>query len=154
MIDEGINYRGHDRDIERLTYAKSRGFKVFLSDLNRPRTLGRASMGTVRAVVCLIEDDEVLTLLINGLKKISPNLPIVAATSDPRRIELLLKLGVEDTFVKSKESVPDLVQSLFSKLAYSEDQIRDIVFRLKNSILDDTFPRAGVDVVEQPALAA
>jgi Kef-type K+ transport system membrane component KefB len=54
LDSESIPYRAHDYDHERLAYAESRGYKVFYSDLNRPRTLGRVSLGKALGVVCLI----------------------------------------------------------------------------------------------------
>lgn len=154
LEDEGIPYRGHDRDIERLTYAKSRGFNVFFSDPNRPRTVGRASTGKVRAVVCLLEDNAILKLLIETMKKVAPNVPIIAATNDAGRLELLLELGVEDAFIKSSNSLAPLLERLLTELHLPEARIEDVVRRVRADDLDLLFPRVGSELPNTEVLAA
>lgn len=142
----GISYRGHDRDMERLTYAKSRGFNVFYSDLSRPRTLGRVSTGKVLAVVCLLEDDSLLKELLPRLKTMAPDLPIIAASSDLARIELLGELGVEHAFIKSKESLSQLVEVLLNKISIPAAQVKQIVDRSQmRAVVDGAFPRPNAE---------
>lgn len=76
----GILYRSHDRDLERLAYAASRGYKVYFSDVDRPLTLSNFPLGQAKAIVSLIEDELVSSLLLDGLQKVAPDVPVYAAT--------------------------------------------------------------------------
>lgn len=141
LNEHGINYIGHDRDYERLTYAKSRGFNVYFSDFSRPRTISRASTGKVTAVVCLVEDDQIIEALIKGLKQAAPNVPIIAATSSPQRLDLLYELGLQDAFLKSHESMPVLLERLFRFLKIPEQKARMMARNDRSTLSDDVLPR-------------
>lgn len=126
---ERIPYRAHDNDLERLAYGKSRGLNVFFSDINRPHTLGRVSLGKALAVVSLVEEDHVIRPLVEGIKKIDTSLPLIAATESPRLMEILTSLGIEKSFIKSEQSVVPLFESLLRSLGFVEDRIEEAVSR-------------------------
>lgn len=154
---ERIPYRAHDNDLERLAYAKSRGLNVYFSDLNRPRTLGRASMGKALAVVSLVEDDHILAPLIQGLKKIDGSLPIVAATESPGRFERLNSLGVEQAYIKNQDSLIVLYEALLRSMNLDESRIGDAVDRALHQLQPEgLFPQVDIreTFVPQEALAA
>lgn len=150
-----IPYRAHDTDLERLTYAKSRGYNVYYSDLNRPRTLGRVSMGKALAVISLIEDDALLTHLIGELRKIDGALPVVAATESPQRMELLAALNIEHIFVKREGSLIAVFESLLRVLGYDADRIEDAVRRALDRLSPEgVFPTLSDPTAPPEALAA
>jgi CPA2 family monovalent cation:H+ antiporter-2 len=141
---ERIPYRAHDQDLERLAYAKTRGLNAYYSDLNRPRTLGRVSLGKALAVVSLIEDDMVLRPLIEGLRKVDQSVPFLAASESPIRLELLQHMGVENAFVKNERSMIALFESLMRTLQFEESRIEDAVERALQLLEpDELFPQVG-----------
>jgi Trk K+ transport system NAD-binding subunit len=108
----GIPYRGHDRDPQRLAAAMSRGFNVFLANLDRPRTLSRAVAGKARAVVSLLEDDEISDKLIINLQKHAPSTPVFAATRDYARFERLLNMNLNGVYLKNENTSKLLLRDL------------------------------------------
>jgi len=156
LESEGIPYRAHDYDHDRLSYAESRGLNVYYSDLNRPRTLGRVSLGKALAVVSLVEEDEVLPTLFHAIQKINPDLPLFAATENPKRLEDILDLGVSQTYLKHDNSLIALFESLLTALEYSESDVRIKTARAKKLILpNELFPRnSELSVEEMSAIAA
>lgn len=143
---EKIPYRAHDQDLERLTYAKSRGLNVYYSDLNRPRTLGRVSMGKATAVVSLLEDDTVLYPLIEGLKKVGNSIPLIAATESPERFERLTSLGVEPVFIKRDGSLIALFEAVVRSVGYDDIRVDESINRALTILSPQTsFPNAVMD---------
>ncbi len=151
---ERIPYRAHDHDLERLAYAKSRGFNVYYSDLNRPRTLGRVSLGKALAVVSLVEDDQILHPLFEGLRKIDGSLPILAATESPARLENLTALGVEQAFIKNEGSIIALFEALMRALGFSATRIEESLSRALQLLQpEDLFPKVPGMNSSQPLAA-
>lgn len=153
---ERIPYRAHDHDLERLAYGKSRGLNVYFSDLHRPHTLGRVSVGKALAVVSLVEDDHILRPLLEGLQKVDTTVPVIAATENAARLELLSSLGVEQTFIKTNTSLIVLFEALIRSLGFDEARIEEAISRALQSLEPESlFPklRAG-DAIEAQALAA
>ncbi len=129
LVEIGIPYRGHDRDWEQIAYAKSRGFNIYYSDPDRPRTLSRASVGEVRAVICLSEDDAIVRLLVEGLAKVAPNVPFLGATGEPARLNLYHQLGVEDVYLRNEQTAKNLFRALLERLGYSPATVEEAVAR-------------------------
>ncbi len=154
LADAGIAYRGHDRDIERLTFAKSRGLNVYYADLARPRTVARASTGHVLAVVSLLEDDHIIDEFVTAMKRVAPHVPIVSATSDPRRFERLTQLGLRDVFIKSREAVPAILETLFSEIRLAEAKAAAVIGRAKAEVADPVFGKIPSAVLSDEAIAA
>lgn len=153
---ERIPYRAHDQDLERLSYAKSRGLNVYYSDLHRPRTLGRVSLGKALAVVLLLEDDQVLQTLLEGLRKVDNSLPIIAATESPGRMEQLSSFGIEHIFIKKEGSLLVLYEALIRALGFDEARIEEALSRALHLLEpEDLFPKIGArDALESQPLAA
>lgn len=151
LESERIPYRAHDQDLERLAYAKSRGLNVFYSDLNRPRTLGRVSLGKVLAVVSLVEDDYVLMQLIEGLRNVGGAVPVLAATESPARLEVLATLQVENVFIKNENSLVALFEALIRALGMEEQRIEAAVTRALEQLEPGKFfPQIGDGEAVQP----
>lgn len=156
LDSEHIPYRAHDDDLERLAYAKSRGLNVYYADLNRPRTLGRASVGKVLAVVCLMEDDRIVRFLIEGLHKIDRSVPILVATESPARLEMAAQLGVEQSFIKNEGSMLVLFQALVRSLGFEENKIDEALRRALQLLKpEELFPKLGArEPVDIPGVLA
>lgn len=151
LDSERIPYRAHDFDLERLAYAKSRGFNVYYSDINRPRTLGRVSMGKALAVVSLLEDDQPLIPLIEGLKKIDASVPVLAATDSPGRMELLSGYGIEQVFIKNENSIIALFEALIRALGYEQERIEEAISRALQLLEPEgLFPSIGSVAAPEP----
>ena len=127
--DSNILYRGHDRDWDRISYARSRGFNVHFSDPDRPRTLSRASVGEVVGLIVLVEDDAILDLLLSGMKKVAPHVPILGATREPGRLEIYARHGVESAFYKNSKSAGILFETMLQQLGYPADAIAEMKAR-------------------------
>jgi len=154
LADAGIAYRGHDRDIERLTFAKSRGLNVYYADLARPRTVARASTGHVLAIVSLLEDDYIIDELVTAMQRVAPKVPIVAATSDPKRFEKLLQLGLKDVFIKNRDAIPLLLETLFEKIKLAEAKSAEVVGRARAEVTEQSFMRIPRGIIMPDAAAA
>jgi len=126
---EGIPYRVHDRDWQRIAEAKTQGYNVYFSDPDRPRTLARASLGEVSAVISLLEDSTVSLALVGGLKKVAPNVPIVAATASPSLLETLIELGVERSFLKNEHTAELILKEALTALGYSISETAQAIAR-------------------------
>ncbi len=116
LQEAGIPYRGHDRDWDKISSARSRGFNVHYSDITRPRTVSRAVTGQVRAVVNLIQDPEVAKRLLSALVEQAPEVPVFSATNDLKLFETLEGVMGGATFTKNDEGMEALTSSLFRAL--------------------------------------
>jgi Kef-type K+ transport system membrane component KefB len=142
LIEAGIKYRGHDHDYDRLTHAKSRGFTVYFSDPDRPRTLSLASIGRVRMVVSLVENDEIIAYLVQGVRKIVPSMPIMGASWEPRRLEVLIKYGIQDPLLKSDTSVLVAFEEIMQTMQWDQKRITDALATAKYYLqAQGDFPR-------------
>lgn len=121
LVQAGIPYRGHDRDLERIAYAASRGYKVYFSNMDRPLTISKASLGQARAVVSLIDDEELSDGLVLRLRELAPNVPLMAATRDLKLFQRLTEMGVAPTFIKNAQTAKLLFMELVSKLGNIEE---------------------------------
>lgn len=149
LEQEGIPYRAHDFDFERLSYAQSRGFNAYFSDIHRPRTLGRVSLGKALAIVTFLEEHTVLEALVHGVKQINPSLPLLSATEDISKMEQFISLGIKDTFKKQESSLLSLYQELLNQLGYLDAEIKIKIERAREMIDNNTlFPRTVVSNLE------
>ncbi|RIL09784.1 MAG: hypothetical protein DCC75_05760 [Proteobacteria bacterium] len=149
---ERIPYRAHDNDLQRLAYAKSRGLNVFYSDIHRPRTLGRVSLGKALAVVSLHEEEHIIHPLIEGLQKIDRTLPVIAATESPARLELYTSLGLEHVFIKNEASIPAMFEALLRSLGFQESRIEESLSRALQLLQPEgLYPQVGSKIAAEAA---
>jgi CPA2 family monovalent cation:H+ antiporter-2 len=128
---EGLGYIAYDADRDRIAKARSKGFQVDFSDVNRPKTASAASVGKAKAVVVLVDDQEVSSYLLQALKKMDMNIPIYAATRDLAHFEELSSIGAGEVFMKNNETAFLIAADLMRAFSLKEDRIADRLDRMK-----------------------
>jgi Kef-type K+ transport system membrane component KefB len=153
---ERIPYRGHDNDLERLAYAKTRGLNVYYADLNRPRTLGRASLGKASAIVSLLEDDSIIRPLVEGLRRIDSSIPFIASSESQARLQIFSALGVENIFLKNEASIIVVFEALLRALGFVDAQLDAALNRALQTLEPERlFPRSSpIETLAPQSLAA
>jgi len=86
-------------------------------------------LGEVSAVISLLEDSTVSLALVGGLKKVAPNVPIVAATASPSLLETLIELGVERSFLKNEHTAELILKEALTALGYSISETAQAIAR-------------------------
>ena len=115
--------------------------------------MSRASVGEVRAVISLVEDDEIQLKLVEALRKVAPNIPILGATSELKRLEKYFELGIETAFIKEARTAELLFDALLPVLGYTEPAVNGMKERIFREEKPTFFPRGIEQISPSPLLA-
>jgi hypothetical protein len=98
----------------------------------------------------LIEDDHIIRELVEGIHKIEHSLPLIAATENPSRMELLATLGVQKSFIKKDSTIIVVFEALMRALEYSEQQIKEALERALQLLEPEgIFPQTGLSPIAE-----
>ena len=109
-------YIAVEADIDAVEEAKAAGYPVMFGDIVRGELVERLDLVRARALI-LTMDDPVLTVrLTRRVRKMAPDLTIIARARDPRHAAELYKAGVSDAVPETVESSLQLSEAVLVDL--------------------------------------
>jgi monovalent cation:H+ antiporter-2, CPA2 family len=105
MLDaHSLHYLAVDADVDTVTAARERGYRVRFGDIGRPGVIEMLGIERARAVVLTMDDPVQAVRLTERLHKIYPELTIVTRARDPRHAAQLYRAGASDAVPETIES--------------------------------------------------
>ncbi|MDC0127744.1 cation:proton antiporter [Methylophilaceae bacterium] len=104
LKEENISFIAIDMDLNRVNDAANAGEKVMYGDASRRVVLRAAGIERAKALVIAYSDDRSSLKVINVIREIYPDLPIIVRTRDESSIQQLQDAGATDV-------VPEVLES-------------------------------------------
>ena len=104
LKEENISFIAIDMDLNRVNDAANAGEKVMYGDASRRVVLRAAGIERAKALVIAYSDDRSSLKVLNVIREIYPELPVVVRTRDESSIEQLQDAGATDV-------VPEVLES-------------------------------------------
>ncbi|WP_373020228.1 monovalent cation:proton antiporter-2 (CPA2) family protein [Thiomicrorhabdus sp.] len=99
------NFVALDMDIRRVNEAHNAGERVYYGDASKERILHAAGIDKAKAVIITFSDYHASIKILNTIRRIDPNIPVLVRTIDDSHLNELLEAGatevVPDTFESS-----------------------------------------------------
>ena len=96
LKEENISFIAIDMDLNRVNDAANAGEKVMYGDASRRVVLRAAGIERAKALVVAYADDRSSTKVLNVIREIYPDLPVVVRTRDESSIQQLQDSGATD----------------------------------------------------------
>ena len=104
LKEENISFIAIDMDLNRVNDAANAGEKVMYGDASRRVVLRAAGIERAKALVIAYSDDRSSLKVINVIREIYPDLPVIVRTRDESSIQQLQDAGATDV-------VPEVLES-------------------------------------------
>jgi CPA2 family monovalent cation:H+ antiporter-2 len=104
LEQEGIHYIALDLDPDRVREAAGAGETVVFGDASRKEALMAAGLMRASIVIVTVSDTALAEKILNHIKGLRPELPVVVRTLDERDMERLTKAGAAEVVPEALEA--------------------------------------------------
>ncbi len=122
-----VPYAALDLDDERVAEARRRGLPVFYGDASRVDVLRAAGVERARMAVITLDQPESARGTVHVLRRLLPELPILARARDTAQCEQLTRAGATDVVPEVVEGSLQLGGSLLRQLGGSREQVDQVL---------------------------
>lgn len=159
MLDvHGQPYVAIEADVDLVTVARREGKPVMFGDAARPAMLASLHLDRARAVVMTMDDPVQAVRMTEAIRRLHPDLTIVARARDPDHAAELYRAGATDAVPETLESSLQLSEAVLVDLGVpmgpviasiheKRDELRAII---RDAGELETLPRLGAMRVRQP----
>ena len=116
LAEHGKPYLAVDSDVDSVRRARKSGYPVLFGDVSRAELASQLKLGTAVALVLTMDDPVLVGRVAKRVRRLLPDLPIVARARDTNHAAQLYKAGVTD-------AVPDTLEA---SLQLSEAVLVDV----------------------------
>ncbi len=109
-------YIAIDADIDTISAARVRGYKVMFGDITRPGMVERMNLGTASALVLTMDDRVQIVRTTAQVRALYPELTIVVRARDPNHAAELYRAGASDAVPETLESSLQLSEAVLVDL--------------------------------------
>jgi CPA2 family monovalent cation:H+ antiporter-2 len=109
-------YLAIDADVDAITSARKRGYNASFGDISRPGMIDKLELDDVAAMVLTMDDPVQLVRIAKQVRKLYPDLTIVARARDPNHAAELYRAGVTDAVPETLESSLQLSEAVLVDL--------------------------------------
>jgi CPA2 family monovalent cation:H+ antiporter-2 len=142
-----VPYVAMDLDHARVDESRRKGLPVFFGDASRVDVLRAAGVERARVAVITLDDPASAHRTVHGLRRLLPELPIVARARDIAQCEQLMLAGATHVAPEIVEGSLQLGGSLLLRLGRSREEVDLILEEFRRA----TYSRLGEIVVARPA---
>ncbi len=112
LDQEGFNYIALDLDPVRVRDARAAGEQVFYGDSTHIENLGAAGIGRAKVLVISFDDISRTTKILEQVKRLWPDLPVLVRTRDDANLDVLQQAGATEVVPETLEASLMLVSHL------------------------------------------
>jgi monovalent cation:H+ antiporter-2, CPA2 family len=138
-----VSYAALDLDHERVAEARNRGLPVFFGDASRADVLRAIGVERARVAVITLDQPDSARRMVQVLRRLLPELPILVRAHDITQCEQLALAGATDVVPEVVEGSLQLGGSLLRQLGQPREEVERVLeeFRLA------TYSRLGEIIV-------
>jgi monovalent cation:H+ antiporter-2, CPA2 family len=130
---------------------KEMGLPVYYGDATSEEALGHAHLQEARLVVLLMNDQQAAQRVVDMLRRVAPNVPILMRTRYLAEREGLVKMGARDVVAEEVEGAVEVIARLLRSIELPrnviESSIQTIRSETQTSERKQTLPRAQLGEV-------
>ena len=141
------SYVALDLDHERVAEARRRGLPVLYGDASRVDVLRATGVERARVAVITLDQPEAARGIVHALRRLLPELPILARAHDIAQCEQLVLAGATDVVPEVVEGSLQLGGSLLRRLGGSQEEVDQVLKEFRRA----TYSRLGEFIVGRPA---
>ena len=123
----GIEYLVLETDDIRISEASIAGEPVFYGDSSRLDILKAAGAEKAKVVVISFDNADIAATILNHLKGLNPDLPVLARTRDDTHLDKLIGLGATEVIPETHEASLTLTSHLLLMLNIPSRQIHTMI---------------------------
>ena len=113
MLDaHGRPYVAFDGNVDAVRTAKDRGYTARFGDVGRPGTVERLGLNRASALVLTMDDRVQVVRITRAVRRLYPELPIIARARDPNHAAELYRSGATDAVPETLESSLQLSEAV------------------------------------------
>lgn len=105
----GVRYVVLELNADTVRHAKARKLPVFYADATSEEALSHAHVASARLVVLLMNDPQAATRIVDTLKRVAPEVPVLMRTRYLLERDVLRKLGARDVVAEEVEGAIEVI---------------------------------------------
>jgi CPA2 family monovalent cation:H+ antiporter-2 len=109
-------YLAIDADVDAVSHARQRGYEAAFGDIGRPGMFEKIGLDHAAALVLTMDDPVQVARIASKVRKLYPDLTIVARARDPSHAAELYRAGVSDAVPETLESSLQLSEAVLVDL--------------------------------------
>ena len=125
---EGIQYRALDTDVKTINRALHNNEKVFFGDAVNPDILHAVNLQVAKAVVITFESTPVAIKVLQAIRRIHPDIPVIVRARNNRAVKKLSAAGATEVIPQDIEASMMLTTHLLLALDVPVD---DVLLQIK-----------------------
>jgi monovalent cation:H+ antiporter-2, CPA2 family len=122
-----IDYLVLETDDVRIKEASTADEPIFYGDSSRVDILKAAGAATASIIVVTFDDADLAKKIIENVKNINPEIPVLVRTRDDANLENLLAAGAEEVIPETHEASLTLVSHLLLMIEYPNIMVHSII---------------------------
>jgi CPA2 family monovalent cation:H+ antiporter-2 len=99
-------------NVENVRAGKRQGLPVFYGDATSPEALHHAHLETARLVVMLMNDKQAAQRVVDTIKRVAPNVPVLMRTHYLSERPALMQLGANDVVAEEVEGAVEMISRM------------------------------------------
>jgi CPA2 family monovalent cation:H+ antiporter-2 len=127
---------------------KELGLPVYYGDATSEEALGHAHLAEARLVVLLMNDPQAAQRVVDNLKRVAPNVPVLMRTRYLAEREMLLKMGARDVVAEEVEGAVEVIARMLRAIEVPrnviDQSIQSVRAETQTSERKQTVPRAAL----------
>jgi CPA2 family monovalent cation:H+ antiporter-2 len=121
-------------NVETVRAARAEGLPVFYGDATSPEALEHAGIGRAAAVVLVLNDPAATERIVAAVRRVAPDVPLLARVHYLAEAQALLKLGATDAVAEEVESGVEIVARVLRRLDIPRNDILDRIEEARSAI--------------------
>jgi monovalent cation:H+ antiporter-2, CPA2 family len=127
LAPRGTPFLALDLNPERVADARLRSLPVYYGDASRADVLNAAGIDRARAVVITVDDPESARRTVSVVRRLAPELPVIARARDLSQCETLARAGATAVVPEVVEGSLQLVAALLRQLGASSEEAEQML---------------------------
>ena len=121
LAEQGVSYVAIEQDAKALAVHRKAGSPLVFGDASRPELLRKLHIERARAVVLTMDHTAAATHAVQGIRRIMPDIRIIARSRDEKHALLLREAGASVVVPETLESSLQLAGSVLETLGVPPD---------------------------------
>ena len=129
LKQDDIEYVGLDQNSNIVKLAWEDGEPVYYGDASNPHVLKALAIGRARAVVISFNNEDLAVRVLQQVKSVAPDIPVLVRSYDDTSLHRLLSAGASEVLPETFETGLMLTLNLLLILGMSEEEVDERLHR-------------------------
>jgi CPA2 family monovalent cation:H+ antiporter-2 len=147
----GAPFVALELNADNVRRGKALGLPVYYGDATSEEALGHAHLTDARLVVLLMNDEQAAQRVVDTVRRVAPNVPVLMRTRYLAQREGLFKLGARDVVAEEVEGAVEIIARLLRAIEVPrnviDERLQSIRSETQTSERKQTLPRAQLGEV-------